>query len=122
MGWVVVDRSESSTASVTINQRDEVVVAVVGGELDMVSVGAVGAALFDQVDAQPVGLVVDLAVTFLGCAGLSMLLELYGRTQRDGVGFAVVATGSPARRPLVFSGMDQMLPVAESVDAAVGTI
>ncbi|MGW6933564.1 STAS domain-containing protein [Lentzea sp. NPDC054927] len=119
---VMTDRNESSTASVTTSQRDQVVVAVVSGELDMASVDRVRSALFDQVDARPAGLVVDLAVTFLASAGLSMLLELHGRTQRDEVEFAVVAGHNPALQPLMLSGMDQVLPLAESVDDAVATI
>ncbi|WP_394619016.1 STAS domain-containing protein [Lentzea sp. JNUCC 0626] len=109
-------------AGVATSDRDGVVVAVVSGELDMISVDKVGAALFDLSDEKPDGLVVELAVDFMGSSGLSMLLELAARAQRDGVGFAVVATAVAAARPLMASALTQVLPMSESVDEAVKSI
>lgn len=116
------DRDRASTARVEISDRDQVVVAVVNGELDMLGVDSVGTVLLKQVSTSPQGLIVDLAVTFIGSAGLSMLLEMYGQAQREGIGFAIVVTDRAALRALEISGMDQVLPLAKSVDDAVDTI
>ncbi|SES08135.1 anti-anti-sigma factor [Lentzea xinjiangensis] len=108
----------ASTASMQTTDHDGVLVAVISGELDMVSVDAVGTALFDHVGKDPAGLVVELAVDFMGSSALSMLLELYGRAQREGVGFAIVANQVAAVRPMMASALSQVLPVCQSVDEA----
>lgn len=112
----------ASTASVQTSDHDGVVVAVVTGELDPVSVDAVGTALYDHIGTGAVGLVVELAVTFIGSAGLSMLLELYGKAQHDGVGFAIVASEAAALRPMVACGLNEVLPLAGTVRDAVESI
>ncbi|MFD5824387.1 STAS domain-containing protein [Lentzea sp. NPDC060358] len=112
----------ASVAGLRTSEQDGVLVAVVSGELDVDSVDRVGAALFELADREPDGLVVELAVDFMGSSALSMLLELHSRTQRDGVGFAIVAEEVAASRPLMASALTEVLPLAESVDAAVKTI
>lgn len=109
-------------ASVKISDQDGVLVAVISGELDMVSVDSVGTALFEHADKKPDGLVVELAVDFMGSSALSMLLELHARAQRDGVGFAIVAEAVAAARPLMASALTHVLPLAQSVDEAVKAI
>lgn len=111
-----------SMADVHISDHDGILVAVLTGEIDIDSVDAVGTVLFDRMDTRPEGLVIDVAVTFMGSAGLSMLLELHGRSQRDGVGFAVVTSECPAMRPLLASGLNKVLPLAKSVEDAVESI
>ncbi|WP_329792864.1 STAS domain-containing protein [Lentzea sp. DG1S-22] len=109
----------ASTASVQTSDHDGVLVAVVKGELDMISVDQVGTALFDHLAKGPEGLVVELAVDFMGSSALSVLLKLHAQAQSDGVGFAIVATQAAAARPLMASALSQVLPMAESVDEAV---
>ena len=114
--------SETSMAGMQTSDRDGVLVAVISGELDMVSVGSIGAALFDHLDKHPDGLVVELAVDFMGSSALSMLLELCARAQREGVGFALVAAQAAALRPIMASALSQVLPVSHSVDEALKSI
>src|SRR5690242_20073700 len=109
-------------ARVQTSDHDGVIVAVTDGEIDMVSVDDVRKVLFDSLDKRPDGLVIDLAVSFIGSAGLSLLLELYGRAQGEGIEFAIVASTSPGRRPLEASGLNQVLPVADTVEAAIELI
>ncbi len=109
----------ASTASVQTSDHGGVLVVVISGELDMVSVDAVGTALFDHLGTSPDGMVVELAVDFMGSSALSMLLKLYGQAQSNGVGFAIVAAQAAAARPLMASALSQVLPLAESVDEAV---
>ncbi|USX55529.1 STAS domain-containing protein [Lentzea sp. HUAS12] len=101
------------------SEQDGVLVAVITGELDMVSVDAVGTALFDHLGTASTGLVVELAVDFMGSSALSMMLKLSGQAQNKGVGFAIVAVQAAAARPLMASALGQVLPVADSVDEAV---
>ncbi len=109
----------ASTASVQTSDRDGVLVAVISGELDMVSVDAIGTTLFENLAKRPDGLVVELAVEFMGSSALSMLLELHARSQREGVGFAIVAAQPAALRPMMASALSQVLPVRQSVDEAL---
>lgn len=99
--------------------HDGVLVMCVTGELDVATMNEVGSALFELLAKEPRGLVLELAVQFLGSSGLSMLLELWGRTQRDGVGFALVTTHNGARHALMSSSLSEVLPLAGSVDEAV---
>jgi len=118
----VTANETASTASTQTSDHDGVLVTVISGELDMVSVEGIGTALFEQLDKRPDGLVVHLAVDFMGSSALSMLLELHGRSQREGVGFAIVALQAAALRPMMASALSQVLPLAESVDEAVKSI
>ncbi|HEX7308538.1 STAS domain-containing protein [Lentzea sp.] len=111
-----------SVAGTQIHEHDDVLVAVVSGELDMTSVDGIAATLFEHLGTRPGGMVVDLAVSFLGSSGLSMLLELNKRARRDGVGFALVATEAAAVRTLTASALAHVLPVTQSVDEAVALV
>ncbi|MEV6712559.1 STAS domain-containing protein [Lentzea sp. NPDC051208] len=112
----------AATASMQTSDHDGVLVAVVSGELDMVSVDGIGTSLFGHLSEHPAGLIVDLAVDFMGSSALSMLLELYGRSQREGVGFAIVATQPAAVRPMTASALSQVLPLTDSVEGAMKLI
>ncbi|MGI5500761.1 STAS domain-containing protein [Lentzea sp. CA-135723] len=110
------------TAGIKTDDHDGVLVATVSGELDMISVDGVGASLFELLNKQPDGLVVELAVDFMGSSALSMLLELHGRAQREKVGFAIVAVQPAAVRPMMASALGQVLPLTDSVEAAIALI
>ncbi|MEU7481552.1 STAS domain-containing protein [Lentzea sp. NPDC042327] len=109
----------TSTASMKTSDHDGVLVAVITGELDMVSVDEVGAELFEHLDKRPAGMVVELAVDFMGSSALSVLLKLHARAQSDGVGFAIVAAQAAAQRPLMASALSQVLPMAQSTEEAL---
>ena len=119
MGCSVTSSETASTASIQTSDHEGVLVAGISGELDMVTVDAIGTALFDHLGKRPDGLVVALTVDFMGSSALSMLLELYGRAQREGVGFAIVAVRPAAVRPMMASALTQVLPVCQSVDEAL---
>jgi anti-sigma B factor antagonist len=118
----MIDLTDLSMAGVTTSQHEGVVVAVVNGDLDMVSVDRIGAVLSDQVNATPLGLVVDLDVTFLASSGLSMLLKLRRRAARRGVEFTVVPTSKPAERCMTLSGLGQLIPMTDSLDNALALV
>ncbi|MFD5830930.1 STAS domain-containing protein [Lentzea sp. NPDC060358] len=111
-----------SAAGTRISRHDDVLVAVISGELDMTSVDGIAATLFDELGTGPGGMVVDLSVSFLGSSGLSMLLELYRRARRAEIGFALVAVEAAAVRPLTASALAHVLPVTGSVDEALALV
>ncbi|HEX8867287.1 MAG TPA: STAS domain-containing protein [Lentzea sp.] len=109
----------TSRMSADTADYDGVVVVVLTGEIDMTNAAQMRIAVEAELDRRPVGIVVHLAVEFLASAGLSVLVESNQRAQRAGIGFAVVATASAARRPLTAVGLDQVLPVHDAVADAV---
>ncbi|GHH42835.1 STAS domain-containing protein [Lentzea cavernae] len=119
---MTVEPADGPAAEVQTADRDGVLVATVTGELDPATVDGVGTALGDLLDKRPPALVVDLAVSFLSSAGLSMLLKLHGRAQNDEIGFVIVAEDNAAQHPLFITGLSEVLPLADTVDAAVESL
>jgi anti-anti-sigma factor len=99
-----------------------VVVVTLTGEIDLVNADEVRAALQAQLEARPGGLVLDLALDFLGSAGLAVLVEVQRNAQREEVAFGVVATGSAALRSLELSGLRDSLPLFGGVPEAVKSL
>lgn len=106
---VVVDRPASG-----------VVVATVSGELDMLTAPSLRATVTAELTDCAV-LVIDLAgVSFLGSAGLAVLVEASHEAERRQVELRVVATGRTVRRPLEITGLDEVLTTFPTRDDAVG--
>jgi anti-anti-sigma factor len=82
-------------------------VVTLTGEIDMTNADHMRAAIEEQLNRHPVGIVVYLAVDFLASSGLSILVECNRRAQQTGIGFAVVATATAARCPITAIGLDQ---------------
>ncbi|KJK40112.1 hypothetical protein UK23_40520 [Lentzea aerocolonigenes] len=97
-------------------------VVTLTGEIDMVNAGEVRSALQARLDERPDALVVDLALEFLGSAGLMMLMEIQRAAKEEGVAFGVVATSRPASRPLELSGLSAALPLFDSAPEAVKSL
>lgn len=101
----------------------EHLVVHVAGEVDMTSAAIMDKALADAVTAEPVPgvIVADLTnVGFFGSAGLSVLIAAHRRTQDIGIHLAVVAPpGSIPRRTIDITGINHMLPIADTLDQAL---
>jgi len=102
---------------VDVRRRHDVAVVRPRGELDLASVESLRAAL-DGI--RGVGrLVLDLrGLSFIDCTGLSVLVAVHKRAQRDGFQLTLVAPEAPADRALRLSGLDRALPFAAPVEAA----
>ena len=79
----------------------------------------VRSALQTLLDERPEALVVDLALEFLGSAGLMVLMEIQAGAEQDGVRFGVVASSRPALPPLELSGLTDALALFDSAPEAV---
>ncbi|MEU0884069.1 STAS domain-containing protein [Lentzea sp. NPDC005914] len=99
-----------------------VVVVTLTGEVDMVNAEEMRSALQAQLDARPDVLVVDLALDFLGSAGLMMLIQIHRSAEQGGSRFGVVASSRPAWRPLELSGLANVLPLFDSAPEAVKSL
>ena len=114
----------SDLLTVDIDARGSAVVVSVGGELDLATVPVLRERLgsVDEVSQVPSPLVVDLsALTFIGSAGLALLVELNNQCVERGVLLALVATGSVVPRAIQVTALDQVFSVHSSVDNALGT-
>ncbi|HEV7650471.1 MAG TPA: STAS domain-containing protein [Actinophytocola sp.] len=98
--------------------RQNGVVLEVAGEIDLSNARQLGAVFEHVLLDQPAVLVIDLSqVTFLGSAGLSLLV---GARDRAGDGeVRVAAPSATARRAIEIMALDQVLPVFSTVDDAL---
>ena len=112
--------SEGASRLLDVQARtaDGTTVVTVHGEVDMASAPQLQSALEEaQCGGKP--LVVDMSgVGFLGSAGLSVLLVVTEAAPAEGV--RVVASEA-VRRPIELTGLDKMLAVYDSLDAALGS-
>lgn len=104
----------------TSRPRPDVGLVALAGELDMATAPRVREHLRRQRPGPPV-LVLDLTdVTFLGGAGITVLVE----AAHDGVGavHVVAAPVGPVRRALRLTGVDTVLPVHGDVEVALAAV
>ena len=86
----------------------------VTGEIDIATVDRFTDALEGAIDQEPQALVVDLAeVTFMASAGVSALLNAYGRSTGVGIPLSVTNCGRAVERILDISGVRTLLTGAE---------
>ncbi|MCT2587905.1 anti-sigma factor antagonist [Actinophytocola gossypii] len=114
----------SDLLTVDIDTRGSAVVVSVGGELDLATVPLLRERLdtLSDVVAVPSPLVVDLSgLSFIGSAGLALLVDLNNQCVERGVLLALVANGTVVPRAIQVTALDQVFSVHTSVDEALGT-
>jgi anti-anti-sigma factor len=114
----------SDLTQVEIEQRDDVVVARLTGELDISVAESTGRKIAEAVPSSARGLVVDMSgLDFMDSSGVSMLFGLARQVGSHRQRLVVVApTGRPVSRVLQIVEFDRAAPVREDVDAAVTLI
>ncbi|MEY7974704.1 anti-sigma factor antagonist [Saccharomonospora xinjiangensis] len=101
------------------------VVVTVSGEIDLSTRRELAEHLDGALDvvSPPQPLVVDLTeVTFLGSAGLALLLDTQDAAVREGVTLRVVATQRAVRRPIEAVGFSDVLPLHPTVASALADV
>jgi anti-sigma B factor antagonist len=115
----VPDNVAGQAVSVTVDRFGDMVVLAVSGEVDMLTAPQVKAAVVSVLAGSPPVMVIDLlAVSFLGSAGLAVLVEA-AQTAGERTRLRVVAAGSATLRPLQATGLDQSLTVYSTRDDAL---
>ena len=109
---------------VEIEQRDDVVVARLTGELDISVAETTGQKIAQAVPSSARGVVVDMSgLEFMDSSGVSMLFALARQVGSHRQQLVVVApTGRPVARVLQIVEFSRAAPVREDVDAAVTAI
>jgi anti-anti-sigma factor len=105
--------------AVEAQRRDGVAIVQPRGELDLVTVEMLRAALDDIEGTER--LVLDLrGLSFMDSTGLQLLVALHQRAQRDGLHLTLVAPTAPVDRAVELCGLDTQLPFVAEADAAPG--
>jgi anti-sigma B factor antagonist len=100
----------------------QLVVVSVSGSVDMLSAPWLTDAIESALAKHPNGLVVDLSgVEFLGSAGISVLMAAHAKMGDSGR-FMVVADGPATHRPLTLLGLNEILSLHRTLDAALSKL
>jgi anti-anti-sigma factor len=104
-----------------IEERDDVVVAKVTGELDLAGAPSTGEAIGEAVPTSARVLVVDCSgLEFIDSSGIAMLFNLARRLASRRQELRVVArNGEPVARVLEIVEFDRAAPVHETLDEAL---
>lgn len=122
MGEQSGDVVDPTAFEVGQHQVDQAVVLTVSGEVDMLSSPQLAESIQATLATKPAALIVDLSkVSFLASAGMTVLVTANGDVQPP-TRFAVVANGSATSRPIKLMGIDSVLPLYNSLDAALSGI
>ena len=111
----------TTLADLTVEPRDDAVVARVVGEVDRSNARDIAAALLDAAPNVAVALVLDLsAPTHIDTPGLHLLFDVASRLKRRQQELrAVVPAESHVGRLLSVVALDRTVPVHQTVDEAL---
>ena len=113
-----------AAAPVDIAVDDGIVVARVGGDIDISNRTTVASRILAAMDNDAVGLVIDLApVRYLDSAGISMLFEIARQleTCRQRMGIAL-DEDSPVRKLLKITNIHEVVTLCASVDECAAAV
>lgn len=105
---------------IDVAERADWTVVTVSGEIDLASAPRVESRVAELMSSG-VKLVVDLgSVTFIDSTGLRVLISSHREVESHGGSFAVIAGHGPVARLLDLTGVDQQMPIHDSVEAVTG--
>jgi anti-sigma B factor antagonist len=109
----------STPVSVVVERVGEAVVVSVSGEVDALTAPSVAETVLGVLGERPARVVIDLlAVSFLGSAGLALLVEAQQVAGQHTV-LRVVAAGPVTLHPLQVTGLDRQFSVHATRDDAL---
>ncbi|WP_353952625.1 STAS domain-containing protein [Knoellia sp. S7-12] len=105
---------------VATTERDDVTIVTVSGEVDVYTAPQLRSALEERIAAGHTALVVDLQdVGFLDSTGLGVLVGRVKAVRKVDGWLRVVCTNERILRLFAITGLDQVLAIHDSVEAAV---
>lgn len=109
--------------SVSMTERDDVVIVTVAGEVDVYTAPQLRSALEERLAAGQNKIVVDLqGVAFIDSTGLGVLVGQLKALRRVEGTMRIVCAHERILRLLAITGLDQILPLHDSVDAALAAV
>jgi anti-anti-sigma factor len=114
--------SAADPITTSIAHREGVAVVSVGGEIDVSTAPAFEEVIAEALEEDPPALVVELSgVTFMASAGLRILAATQEEVG-DSVQLAVVADHAAASRPMQLTGLDDVISLYPTLDAALAAL
>jgi len=108
-----------SAMTVTVTATAEATTVAIRGEIDLPVLGRLRTRLGEEIDLAPRALVLDLSeVSFCGAGGITELLVAASEAHVSGVPFAIAAAGRAVLRPVRVLGLERLLPIQASAEAA----
>jgi anti-sigma B factor antagonist len=113
-----------SNRSVEITSHGDVVVARLEGDIDLANTPTVSAMVLGSVPNDALGLVVDLTdVRYIDSVGIRMLFTFVRALHAGRQGMAIaLPAGSPVRKLLKITHLDEATVLRASVDEAVAAL
>ncbi|MDE3724409.1 STAS domain-containing protein [Nocardiopsis sp. N85] len=109
-----------TSSDISIRREDDVVVVTPAGEMDAVTSPALAKALDAILSHPPHGVVVDLTkVGFCDSRCIGVLVSAYRQARDLGVGLVVAEPQRQVMRLFMIAGIDQVIPIIETVGGAV---
>ena len=111
----------SAAESVDVRTQGDVVIASLGGEIDLSNARAIGSVVSEAVPNDAAGLVLDLTgVTYLDSSGVHLVFDLAQRLgDRQQRLVLAVQEGSKIRRVLDLVNVEAVVPIALTADDGV---
>lgn len=102
-----------------VSWYDRTAVVTLPAEIDLTLADDVREALLSVLNQGAAGLVVDMtATTFCDSAGITALVRAFRRATANGAAMRVAASAQPVLRVFSLVGIDRLIDVHPSVDAA----
>ena len=111
-------------AEFEFEQRDDVLIARIDGEIDSSNASQLRLALWERLPSASSALVLDLAgVTYLDSSGIHLLFDLGRRlaARRQAIRL-VVPAGAPVRRVLELCAVDAVAPIDDGLEPALRSL
>ncbi|MEV6717479.1 STAS domain-containing protein [Lentzea sp. NPDC051208] len=117
------EEAEQPLIMVEVTTAEDVVIAVVHGDVDHDTFREIRDALFTCMAGRAAALVVDLDdVGFFGSIGIAVLLETRQRADQLGIRFAVVAGRRTVARPIRLTDTQDLLCLQRTREQALAVI
>lgn len=109
--------------TLSVRDIDGVTVLAVRGELDALTAPQLDDAINASLAKEPIALVIDLLeLSFLASAGMTVLLDRQRAASQLKKRFSVVADGPRTSRPMKLIGVDQVLSLYPTLEAALSSM
>lgn len=106
--------------TVATTERDDVTIVTVSGEVDVYTAPQLRTALEERIAAGHTALIVDLQdVGFLDSTGLGVLVGRLKAVKKADGWLRVVCSNERILRLFGITGLDRVIPIHDSVDAAL---
>jgi anti-sigma B factor antagonist len=111
--------SAADPITTSVARREGVTVVSIGGEIDLSTAPAFEEVIAEALEDEPPVLVIDLSnVSFMASVGLRIVAATQEKVGKS-IQLAVVADHAAASRPMQLTGLDNVISLYPTLDAAL---